>query len=289
MEKDPSKDHIKNQLLKVMEGGLDLHLISALAEDCPLSDSESKKVELLKKQHGEGRFYSDIIFYLSHKYFPFETSEKLWREILQHKKELNKSLNRNVGICVSAADYLINRKNIFDYVRLIPEKTMEQVVEIATHDGLTQLYDRFSFDTRLDEEFRRHSRYKKSFSLILIDVDDFKKLNDTHGHQEGDRVLFKLSVIISKTVRSADFPARYGGEEFVVILPETDFDKGKKLAERLRQKVEKEFKNEIPVTISVGGASFPKHSTGKKDLIAKADENLYLAKSEGKNLVKFSN
>ncbi|MBF0494455.1 MAG: diguanylate cyclase [Candidatus Omnitrophica bacterium] len=165
-----------------------------------------------------------------------------------------------------------------------------RLYHLAITDGLTQLKIHRYFQQRLEEEVIRAERYKHPLSLIISDIDHFKKFNDTYGHQQGDIVLIEVAKICRLNVRSVDIPARYGGEEFAFILPETDLAIAKSVAERIRQKVEAE---EIPsksgklkVTISLGVSAYPQHGTDPKALIEAADKALYRAKEAGRNRVE---
>ena len=158
-------------------------------------------------------------------------------------------------------------------------------------DALTGLYNHRFFQESLDKELSRARRYHSSVSLILFDIDFFKKVNDTHGHPAGDQVLMNIAKEIKKTVRPSDIVSRYGGEEFTVILPETDITGVKVFAARLRRCVEgiitKVEDQQLMVTISLGGTSFsPEHTeTSKDDLIQTADRALYMSKNNGRNQV----
>jgi len=160
----------------------------------------------------------------------------------------------------------------------------------ADHDGLTRIHNRQSFDDRLTDELKRHQRYRHSLSLLLFDLDHFKKINDTFGHQAGDMVLKDIGAIVDESCRDTDFAARFGGEEFVAILPQTNEDQAWVLAERLRRKIEnKTFQyadKSFRVTASIGVATLNPGSLEKReDLIRQADQALYLAKSSGRNMV----
>ncbi len=160
----------------------------------------------------------------------------------------------------------------------------------ADHDGLTRIHNRQSFDERLVDELARHQRYGNDLSLLLMDLDHFKRINDTHGHQAGDLVLKEVGVLLNETLRSTDFAARYGGEEFAVILPHTDEENAWNLADRLREKIaRKRFVSggvAFQVTASIGVASLSPGSLSRKvDLVRQADQALYLAKASGRNMV----
>ena len=163
------------------------------------------------------------------------------------------------------------------------------LTEISSRDALTGVFNRGRFDVVLDEEVSRARRYGKPLSLVLIDIDHFKRVNDLHGHPAGDEVLRVVARIIAAGVRDCDTVARYGGEEFGVVLPEQGMAGVLATAERLRENVEV---NEvqwngvvIPVTVSIGVASWGTSMTDPLDLLAAADRCLYCAKNQGRNTV----
>ncbi|KAF1081673.1 MAG: Diguanylate cyclase/phosphodiesterase domain 1 (GGDEF) [Candidatus Rifleibacterium amylolyticum] len=163
-----------------------------------------------------------------------------------------------------------------------------QLHQLAITDGLTGLYIHRYFQLRLDAAIAKAKRREEPVSLILFDVDHFKKFNDTWGHQIGDRVLKKVAEITAATVREGiDLPARYGGEEFTVIMPNTPLEGAVHLAERIRTNVEQTIlmheDKPISVTISLGCATFPDHAADKEALIKTADEALYRSKQAGRN------
>lgn len=161
--------------------------------------------------------------------------------------------------------------------------------ELADTDGLTGLYNHRYFQLSMDREIRRARRYKRPLSVMLFDIDHFKKFNDTYGHPIGDAVLKEISKIATGALRNTDILARYGGEEFVVIMPETDKSGALAVAERTRRAIADHvfnFNNLEPlnVTVSVGVGEMPPAKT-KEDLIKQADDALYRAKETGRNRV----
>jgi diguanylate cyclase (GGDEF)-like protein len=165
-----------------------------------------------------------------------------------------------------------------------------RLYHLAITDGMTQLRIHRYFQQRLDEEIVRSQKFGHPLSLIMSDIDHFKKFNDTYGHQEGDIVLIDTARIYRLNVREVDIPARYGGEEFAIILPETDTEEAANIAETLRKKVEEhEYpskQGKLKVTVSLGVATFPKHASNKEALIEAADKSLYRAKEGGRNRVE---
>ncbi len=167
----------------------------------------------------------------------------------------------------------------------------EKMNSMIIREGLTGLFNKAYIRQRLEEEFYRAKRYDHDLSLMMIDLDNFKDLNDRYGHAAGDHLLRYFSQLIIETVRPSDIAARYGGEEFLVILPETNKDEAGFLAERLRQRISlypfrvDSRKEDILFTISVGVTSFPEFGQSSDELIVLADEALYQAKKNGKNKV----
>lgn len=167
----------------------------------------------------------------------------------------------------------------------------EKLRELATKDGLTGLYNHRYFQEALEKEINRSLRNETPLSLVLLDIDDFKSINDQYGHPVGDTVLKGIAEVLKKTVRDSDLLARYGGEEFGVILPETDLKGGALLAERLRRAVEAEETTSddysIQTTISLGVTTYAP-STGNRgmsEFITAADKGLYHSKETGKNKI----
>ncbi len=160
--------------------------------------------------------------------------------------------------------------------------------EMALIDSLTHIYNRRYFDQMLDQEVRRAIRYPQKFSLILIDLDNFKKYNDSYGHVAGDHVLSALGEFLTSISRNTDFLARYGGEELAIIAPHTDKNAASFLATRIVLLVANTAFGEaskMQITMSVGVSTFGEDAKTKEDLIKCADEALYLAKKLGKNKV----
>ena len=169
-------------------------------------------------------------------------------------------------------------------------KLLEFTKQLAITDELTHLYNLRHFLNKLEQEISRAKRYHRPLSLAMVDIDFFKKYNDNFGHQQGNKLLKKVAVILEKESRDNDIVARYGGEEFSVIMPETNSRDAIKYAERARKRVEAKLCKEKYgdcVTISIGVASFPHTAENATDLLERADEALYIAKKDGRNNVKF--
>jgi two-component system, cell cycle response regulator len=165
----------------------------------------------------------------------------------------------------------------------------DEIYRMTTVDGLTQVFNRRYFEDAIERELSRARRYTRPLSLVMIDIDHFKKINDSFGHLAGDAVLKEVASTIRTRTRREDVLARYGGEEFALLLPEVDVKGGAQLAEKVRKLVEKHtftFDGEaIPVSLSAGVATVLKKSDDSHELIRRADEKLYEAKSSGRNRV----
>ncbi len=171
----------------------------------------------------------------------------------------------------------------------------ERVQQLAIMDGLTEVYNHRHFQETLRRELQRADRYPQPImhcSVIMVDVDHFKRVNDAHGHPAGDAVLVQIAQILKRMVRKVDTVARYGGEEFVIILPSTHKEGALILAGRLREAIEAaEFEHEagkppLRVTASLGVATYAEDGTTHRDIVAAADAGLYQAKREGRNCVR---
>jgi two-component system, cell cycle response regulator len=178
----------------------------------------------------------------------------------------------------------------FSYHDQLDEAFQRQMSESALRDGLTRAYNKRYFTERVDSELQYALRHGTPVSLIFIDIDHFKRINDVHGHQAGDHVLVQLATLVSTMLREDDVFARYGGEEFAIIARGVEIDAAQALSERIRASVETHpfvFGDAaIPVTVSVGVSRAPGLAIGTPvDLVARADEALYAAKREGRNRV----
>jgi len=169
---------------------------------------------------------------------------------------------------------------------------LSKLHEGAVRDNLTGLYTRKFFDERVAEEILRAGRFQTEFCLLLMDIDHFKRYNDTYGHAAGDQVLVRFSQVLGRLVRPVDLLARYGGEEFVLILPQVNIVQAREMAENIRQAISNEVFNfgsdssmQERVTVSIGLSNFPNEATIASQLLRVADYRLYQAKEAGRNRV----
>lgn len=176
-------------------------------------------------------------------------------------------------------------------VRLLENnRQLEKMVSI---DRLTKVHNRNHYELQVPLEIERANRNKMSLAFLIIDIDDFKKVNDTYGHDTGDRMLRLVAQTVRASLRKIDLLFRYGGEEFIVLLPGTGADSARRTAERIRGIVARaeqasEDGRKVKVTISIGGSIYPEHAQNESQLFRTADKALYAAKEEGKNRVIFA-
>ena len=163
----------------------------------------------------------------------------------------------------------------------------QQLKHLSRTDRLTGLNNRGYWEECLQHEYARHRRYQSMAALVMFDIDHFKAVNDTYGHQAGDKVIQAVAEVVREQVRDTDYPGRYGGEEFVVLLPDVDSAGAMLFAERLRQRIEAllvTYENQsIPFTISLGVADLSYPTNGHQQLIERADQALYASKQGGRN------
>lgn len=203
-------------------------------------------------------------------------------------------LYKERALIVYAATIRSGSSNVVGSAALMRDVTAEKRLEeelrkLSTTDGLTGLYNRRFLDETLERELSRAVRYQLSLSVLMCDIDHFKRFNDTHGHDMGDRVLKTVAMTFRGALRNNDFACRYGGEEFLAILPNTGKTGAYNVAERFRQDIEALDIGGLKVTMSIGAATFPQipASTGAQ-LVEAADGALYEAKNSGRNRVRIA-
>ncbi len=212
---------------------------------------------------------------------------------------------KNLGLQKGASDYLTKPFDDFELLarvrlhlklKLLQDELMEankRLTFLSITDSLTQVYNRRYLMKMMVNEISRSKRYRSDLSFLLLDIDNFKVLNDTYGHQTGDQVLIDICIRISRSIRSTDILARYGGEEFAVLLPQVPLAGAEKVAEKIRKEVaEKPFQineEKIDVTLSCGISCFIENKVDTIDtVIMEADRALYESKRSGKNRVTVS-
>jgi len=202
-----------------------------------------------------------------------------------HRRELGSRLGRNVGAVVAAVDYMLNISGELVAPTIVEHDALELLEHRSVTDPLTGLFNRYHFDATMTREIARCHRYNVPLSLLLIDVDRLKLMNDRWGHHAGDQALGRVAVAIQKSLRGTDIAARLGGDEFAIILPDTDAVAGLIVATRIRRNLVENAST--MVTVSGGLVELPRDSedVAAPQLMLVADHALYSAKNSGGNCV----
>ncbi len=243
---------------------------------------------LIQLQEEHGPIVCKVIFQtMTSLDIPRNIAVECWRNVLQHRQELGLILDRKVDLMTAMCDFLRNSTNYLVNPRLVDVSTFERVIHETMYDGLTGLCNRLYFDAAYKHQLSLTKRYHTDLSILFMDIDNFKELNDTLGHVVGDIALKRIGAIIQNAKRESDIAARFGGEEFVLLMPHTESLNAFILGERIRKEVEQEkfsvHGQRFRMTISGGLASYPLNSNDPKTLLEMADCATYLAKGAGKN------
>lgn len=265
-------------------------LSAVLADDRPDGAELTAALDGLRESEDAPTF-SLVLQLLAHVDLPEAQAERVVRDLLGHRERMREALGRDPGLRVSTIDYLSNVERLLDNPTIVESVHLERTERSAVTDALTGLGNRRHFSSCLSLEIRRSRRYGLRMSLLMLDLDEFKRLNDLHGHLFGDLMLQRLGRSLRTAVREADVASRYGGEEFAVILPETDRLGAYAVGERVRRCVEQDFAEravagrKVALTLSGGVAAYPEDARDAAGLIERADQALYLAKRCGKNRI----
>lgn len=288
---DLAQDELDGERMPVAStpAALPVDLVSAVAGDRAMTADEGRRMRELQACRGV-LFYSDLLYAISHHYFVPEVAEGIWKEVLAHKFMMSEKLGRNVRVAVATLDYLSNITGEMSSVTLMSEAYVSEIVNLSMRDGMTGLFNHSTCYELLELELKNHGRYGVGVALILLDIDDFKSVNDRCGHQEGDRILREVATTLEEETRESDICCRFGGEEFAAILPFTnDPREAFKIAERIRMGVANITAQGQQITISAGVALCGGVTHTSHSLVERADRALYRAKGTGKNKVVVSN
>lgn len=269
-------------------GALRHTLISLLETE---SGDEITRQRLSQLLEQDGSTFSQLIHLLTHLEYKEGEAKHHWEAIEQHRRSLSSQLDRDAGLQVAALDYFFNLHSQLRNPKVIEIDAFLATERDAFVDHLTGLFNRSYFDASLRREAMRAQRYGLTFSLVMLDLDNFKLVNDSYGHLVGDEALAVCSEVIRRSVREIDVPCRYGGEEFALILPETSRSGAYIVSERIRFDIESLFEHrpvrscKIDLSVSGGVAIFPVDSSSNEGLVSMADRALYRSKQEGKNQI----
>ena len=241
-------------------------------------------INRLVREYGEEQSFFSVLFdtLFELKLEPHEARE-LYGRIAAHRQSVESSLGRVIDFRVAVLDYLLQIDRRMIDPKIVEYRSFEQRTRLATVDELTGVSNRRHFENVLERELNRCRRYNLACSVLFLDIDNFKSINDTHGHQVGDDVLRAFASLVSTYLRSEDSIGRLGGEEFVVLMPQTPHTGALRLGERLLLATRSStYRNGLTVTFSGGVAEFPEHAASARELLDVADRYLYYAKMTGK-------
>lgn len=285
--------HTMDILQDHSRGSLRASLIQQLSSYSQNEDEFLHHVVDLAGTQGE-KIYPVLVNILTQLDFQDDEARSIWQGMVEHRQQMMDIMDRPVNLTTAICDYMLTVRRELIFPKVVELNLFEETTHYSKCDRLTGLYNRSYFDEILKSEASRCKRYQTEFSLVFFDIDHFKTINDTFGHQAGDMVLKSVTQLIQSEKRTEDIAVRYGGEEIILILPGTQKFDALNLAERIRQKIEIMKLNSkgkrIEVTISGGVATFPLDTNIETEIVECADRALYRAKNQGRNrIVLFSN
>jgi diguanylate cyclase (GGDEF)-like protein len=238
---------------------------------------EEKLLEEFERRKKQGDpLYSSLLYLLTHLNFTERQAARHWKKVMEHRDTLRATIGRDPGLRVAILDYFVNVSHELKNPKVIELAIYERTERSAVTDGLTGLYNHQFFLQALRQELLRSKRHGLRAALLLLDLDNFKRVNDERGHVEGDRVLMRAAAVVREGVREIDVAARYGGEEFAVLLPACDLEHARLIVDRLRTAMPAEQ------TCSAGVAEWDGRESPEA-VIRRADEALYAAKAAGRD------
>jgi len=236
---------------------------------------------------GRDRFYATRLRQLANLDIEEAEAQRLWHDVARHRQELRERLGRDVGQRVALLDYLQNIRRQIRDPQIIERADLRTIRHQAIIDQLTGLYNRRHFTSALAREEQRCHRYGIRSSLVLLDLDRFKEINDQFGHQAGDEVLRRVGALIAQYVRAPDVACRCGGDEFAILLTNTPIAEAVGVAQRVCQSIATAFRSDpvdghfLPLTASAGVAAMTQEPDSGDRLVGRADQAMYASKRRG--------
>jgi diguanylate cyclase (GGDEF)-like protein len=265
-------------------------LLAVLKEDAHNEERLIKRLDQIRTQSGL-QAYAALLLILTR--LPFEEAEarQHWEAVLKHRRSLCESLKRQVGLRVAMLDYFVNINRQLTSPRIVDLSFTDRQDATAPIDAQTGLWNTRQFLSALQKESRRSKRYRLDLSVLYLDLDDYREVNERHGELVGDILLREIAILLKNKIRDIDMAARLAGEEFGLILPETERMGAYLVAERIRKEAERHFLRRdidgrpIALTVTVGVAKYPEDATTADRLVRRAEEAMHQAKARGGNTV----
>ena len=233
--------------------------------------------------------YRIILHVLTHLDLDLQTAESSWKDIISLYSDMSEALGRVISLRTAICDYFCSVQKSLKNPKVVEIHVFERTLKNSKYDSLTNMLNRQALDELLINELHRAKRHKLDLSIIFFDLDDFKRVNDGHGHQAGDEALRRVAGTILQQKRLEDIAGRYGGEELVLVLPETNRKDAGIIGERIRAATEKMVFSwegkEIKVTLSGGIGSYAEKTGDVLALVREADIAVQAAKEQGKNRI----
>ena len=247
-----------------------------------------QELESIAEQFGV-EAYQIILHVLTHLDLDPQTAEASWKDIIRLYKEMSDALGRAISLRAAICDYFCSVQKSLKNPKVVEIHVFERTLKNSKYDRLTNMLNRQALDDLLTNELHRAKRHKLDLSIIFFDLDNFKRVNDVHGHQAGDEVLRSVAGTILQQKRLEDIAGRYGGEEMMLVLPETNRKNASIIGERVRASVENMAfaweDKEIKLTLSGGIGAFGEETLDVLNLVRQADNAVYKAKELGKNRI----
>lgn len=263
----------------------DLALIKEFFQDGNMPETElSSRIEA-RESTGEKDIYARLLFLMTHLRLKDQEAKDTWIQIQTHREQISNCLKRDPGFRVAMLDHFQNLRGTLKNPKVLEFNVYVETAKQAVVDELTGVYNRRYFDWAMRREIKQAERYKRSLSLLIIDIDNFKKINDTCGHMTGDVVLARLGEMLKRNVRSEDTICRLGGEEFGILFPDTDETGAGTVSEKIRSHFSMLAIQNLKLTLSGGSATFPSDAKNADELVSRADKSLYFAKYAGKDRI----
>ncbi len=277
---------LKQEAKFMKEQTFDLRLVEVYSGQREGTPAEIVRLDALRAELGE-RIYAEAVYVLTHQVMPATEAKKAYGEIIDHRRRLSNALRRKVSVQVAALDYLQNVLRVLRQPTIIDEKKAIDFAGYSITDETTKAYDAELLASDVDEEADKCAKSGEKFSIVLLDVDDLKKINDSYGHLMGNKILEYLTEIVRRNLRKTDSIYRFGGDEFVVLMPGAGTKIAKDWAMRLRRTLSRlRTDGNLPPEVSLGVATFGTSGIhDRQTLMYAADRAMHAAKRSGKDRV----